>query len=169
MNKKSMKTVVVLFILLIILFSQVAVAKYLKNSQKDQFFLQTSLLTSHWDNDPDTNNVQELIGVEYYPADSSNLYGLSYFKNSAFQSSWYLYKGKIYPWKKISSFDLYGKLTYGLITGYDDENGQYGAAWYDLGTFPALLPSVGIAYKNISLELSLFANQGFIIHGGVRF
>jgi len=167
MDKKSILIVLIL-LLLIVSFTQVTVAKTAENKPKNSYFLQTSLLTEHWDNDPDTNNVQELIGLEYYPT-KSKLYGLSYFKNSAFQSSWYLYKGRIFPWQQINGLNLYGKLTYGIITGYDDEGGRHDAVWYDLGTFPAALPSIGLRYKFISLELTLFANQGFIVHGGVYF
>ena len=167
MNKKSKIILITLFIL-IILVSRIAVAEQLDDSQSDYFSLQTSLTTNHWDNDPDTNNVQELVGLEYHP-DNNKFYGLAYFKNSAFQSSWYFYKGKIYSWKEINDFELYGKMTYGVITGYDDEGGRYEAVWYELGTFPAVLPSVGIGYKHLSLELSLFANQGFMVHGGIKF
>ncbi|MGM0501023.1 MAG: hypothetical protein ACQERJ_00715 [Bacillota bacterium] len=167
MNKKCSKILII--VSLIILFcSGTLTASELGKSNKGQFYLQTSLMTAHWDNDPDTNNIQELIGLEYYVS-NSDLYGLAYFKNSAFQPSWYFYKGKIYPWKKINDFKLYGKLTYGIITGYDDEDGRYDAAWYELGTFPALLPSAGVKYNSFSLEISLFANQGFIVHGGVKF
>lgn len=167
MDKKSSPILIILFILLTI-FSKTTAAEQLGESKKGHFFLQTSLLTSHWDNDPDTNNMQELVGLEYHP-DRNRLYGLAYFKNSAFQPSWYLYKGRIYPWQRINDFELYGKLTYGIITGYDDEGGQYKAVWYELGTFPVVLPSVGLEYKHLSVELSLFANQGFTVHGGIKF
>ncbi|MBM7557101.1 hypothetical protein [Halanaerobacter jeridensis] len=167
MNKKISSSLIILFIL-IILISRITLAEHLKNSQNAHFSLQTSLMTSHWDKDPDTNNVQELIGLEYH-LDNTQLYGLAYFKNSAFQSSWYLYKGRNFPWKQVNEFEFYGKLTYGVITGYDDEGGRYKAVWYELGTFPAVLPSIGIGYKHLSLELSLFANQGFMVHGGINF
>lgn len=167
MNKKKIMIGIIL-LLLIISFTRNIIAKTTGNKLENSYFLQTSLLTKHWDNDPDTNNVQQLIGLEYYPT-MARVYGLSYFKNSAFQSSWYLYKGRIFPWQQINDFKLYGKLTYGVITGYDDEGGRYDAVWYDLGTFPAALPSIGLRYKFISVEVTLFANQGFIVHGGVKF
>jgi hypothetical protein len=125
-------------------------------------------MTYHWNHNPERNNKQELIGLEYHKT-SSKIYGLVHFQNSYFQPTWYLYTGKLYSFKEISDFNLYGKLTYGIISGYDDENGRHSAYMNRLGTFPAILPTFGIGYKEFIFEVSLFGNAGYIANMGMKF
>lgn len=142
-----------------------------KNRTKDKsfFFLQTSSMTYHWNQNPDRNNDQGLLGLEYHSSSKKRLYGVAHFQNSYFQPTWYLYTGRSYDFKEISNFKLYGKVTYGIISGYDDENGKYSAYMNRLGTFPAVLPSFGMEYKDYALEVSLFGIAGYIVNFGVKF
>ncbi len=166
--KKKQKILICLAVILVIGWGQTGEIKAQQETEQGSFFLQTSLLTHHWHPAPDHNNNQKLIGMEYHKPNSIVLGGL-HFKNSYFQPCWYVYTGKIYDLKKIGNFKISGKLTYGIITGYDDENGRHRAYLNRLGTFGAIVPTLSVNYKDLSLEFSLFANAGYIINAGVKF
>ncbi|MBM7623264.1 hypothetical protein [Sporohalobacter salinus] len=169
MAKRIIKISLLLLLFIItITCSQITAAKQTKKNNKAFLSLRTSLLTHHWNNNSDYNNSQELIGLEYH-SPNSNLYGLIHFKNSYSQPCWYIYTGKSYNLKQISYFKIYWKLTYGIITGYDDEDGRYNSYLNRIGTFPVIIPSICIKYDKLSLEASLLANAGFIITTGIQF
>ena len=142
-------------------------ASEVKNKE-NHFFLQTSFYSRHWSNNARHNNDQELIGLEYHLTDSS-LYGLALFNNSFSQPCFYIYTGKTYSWKQYHQFKLTKKITFGIIHGYDDENGKYDGFLNKVGTFPAIVPGIGIEYKGIELDIAPFASAGFIINMGVKF
>ena len=130
-------------------------------------FLQTSLYTRHWRSRDTHNNEQDLLGIEYH-TNNFRLYGLSHFQNSADQPCWYIYSGRTYDFYEFSNLGLYGKLTYGLITGYEEDD-DHNAAWFSLGTFPAAIPMIGLEYHRLSVEAGFFADQGVIINAGINF
>lgn len=166
MIRGNIKILFILFLVMFLFHSMPITAQEVED--ESYFFLQTSLTTYHWNRNPDRNNKQDLIGLEYHKS-NSKLYGIAYFQNSYFQPTWYIYAGKVYQYKEISNFNLYGKLTYGIISGYDDENGKYSSYMNDLGTFPAVIPSIGIGYEKFSFEVSLFGVSGYIANLGMKF
>ncbi|WP_027339287.1 hypothetical protein [Halonatronum saccharophilum] len=167
MIRKSRKSLVIVLIM-IILLSQSIRAQEVKKEGESFLVLQTSVRTHHWNRNPDRNNDQGLIGLEYHRS-RSDLYGLAHFENSYYQPTWYFYTGSLYDIKEFSRLNLYGKLTYGIITGYDDEDGEHRAVINRLGTFPAILPTLGIEYNNYAFEVSFFGNSGYIANIGIRF
>ncbi|MGM0502693.1 MAG: hypothetical protein ACQERJ_09190, partial [Bacillota bacterium] len=130
------------------------------------FVIQTDLQTNHWNGN--YNNNPNLIAAEYHVPDS-HFYGIAHFKNSFSQSSWYFYSGQTYNLYQLQDIQLHCKLTYGIVHGYNDEDGEYDGFINRLNTFPVILPSIGMNYNNFIIELIPLANSGFAVISGVRF
>ena len=162
-----MKLRTFLLLLLIILLSNISYAQDSNVDQYGSFSFQTDMITHHWES-KFYNEDPRLVVLEYH-RDDSKLYGIASFENSFYQSSWYVYGGKTYPIYQKHDFRLRWKFTYGIVHGYDDENGKYGGFINQLGTFPAILPTVGFNYKYLVIELIPLANEGFMITSGLRF
>ena len=135
---------------------------------KGNLSLQTDIITQHWES-RFYNEEPNLIALEYYNKKKDKFYGISYFRNSFYQSSWYLYTGFIYPLYQKQKFSLRAKITYGIVHGYEEEDGKYTGFINRLGTFPAILPTIGINYNNFIIELIPLANEGFMFTTGIRF
>jgi len=127
--------------------------------------IQTSIYTKHWSSNPEHNNHQKLIGPELVFTNDF-LVGFAYFRNSFGQPSEYLYIGK--TWPLFHSNYFYFKLTGGLLHGYkppyEDKIPLNG-----LGVAPAILPSVGIRYKHLMMELQIAGTSAITLTGGLRF
>lgn len=130
----------------------------------DFWYFQTSVYTNHWNNDPDHNNHQELIGIERHFADGS-LWGGATFLNSFDQRSYYAYYGK--RWSS-AQYPVYVKLSGGLIEGYKGE--------YDdkiplnhLGVAPVLIPSLGAHVGPVGAELVILGTAAVMVNVGVRY
>ena len=74
-----------------------------------------------------------------------------------------------YYLSKLGNTEITAKLTYGIVHGYDDENGKYSTWMHDMGTFPALVFAVGLRKEPYRLEIIPFADAGIIITGGLEF
>ncbi|ODC05063.1 hypothetical protein BFW38_17515 [Terasakiispira papahanaumokuakeensis] len=150
-------------------------------SQSPQWLLMTSFWTKHFDPKPEHNNHQDMINLEYQTAPSEApfdwlpaqpdiryLAGAATFRNSFAQRSEYAYVGVTQRWWGSDQWDIYGKLTMGLLHGY---RGEYKDkiplnGW---GTAPAVLPGVGASWGPVSTEVILFGSAGIMWTGGVRF
>ena len=89
-----------------------------QDDEQGTWYLQTSVYTRHFSPDPEHNNHQQLLGLEYQDA-SGWLLGGATFLNSFDQRAYYAYGGKRYD---SADYPLYVKLTGGLLEGY---HGKY--------------------------------------------
>lgn len=127
--------------------------------------IQTSFYTHHWDEDPDHTNHQKLIGPELV-FKNDYLVGFAYFRNSFDQPSEFLYIGKTWPLfhSKYFYFKLVGGLLHGYKEPYEDKIPLNG-----LGVAPAILPSFGVRYKHVMMEVQIAGTAAITITGGLRF
>lgn len=129
----------------------------------DSWYLQTSVLTRHWNHDPQHNNHQDLIGVERNRADGW-VWGGATFRNSFRQRSNYVYAGKRFD---LDDSPFYFKVTGGVIQGYRGEYrdkiplNRYGVA-------PAVIPSVGAQVGRFASEFVVLGNSAGMINLGVN-
>ncbi|WP_426773164.1 palmitoyltransferase PagP [Pseudomonas aeruginosa] len=129
----------------------------------DFWYLQTSVYTRHFNPDPEHNNHQDLLGLEYNRADGV-LAGGATFRNSFSQRSNYAYLGKRFD---SDSYPVYLKLTGGLLQGY---RGEYRdkIPLNRFGVAPAIIPSVGVRFGPLGSELVLLGNSAAMINLGLR-
>lgn len=129
-----------------------------------RWLLQTSALTVHYDPDPDHNNQQELIGLEY-TRDDDWLLGGARLLNSFSQESVYLYTGRSFD---LAGGPLFAKLTGGLLHGY---RGEYEdkIPFNQLGVAPAIIPSLGIRGDVLSSEVVFLGAAAVMVNLGIRF
>jgi hypothetical protein len=163
-----MKTKFILVILILLFITPLSYAQQSNLTEYGNFSLETSVLTRHWSGNSTYNNQPGLFVLEYH-LPNSKLYGLASFENSFYQPSWYLYTGKTYQLYQAHDFKFRWKVTAGIVHGYDDENGKYGGFINQLGTFPAIMPTIGFNYKHVVVDLLPLANEGFLIAAGLRF
>jgi hypothetical protein len=131
-----------------------------------RWLLQTSLYTRHYRDNPEHNNHQHLVNLEYQRPDQW-VVGAAAFENSFHQSSQYVYLGKLFrPLESVPQ--LHFKLTGGLIHGY---RGQYRdkIRYNSRGVAPAIIPAIGLSGKHVSGEVSLFGKAGLMVTMGVLF
>jgi len=132
----------------------------------DMFYFQTSLYTIHFEPKDEHNNHQKLLNFEFQK-NTNWLGGLAFFKNSFGQPSQYVYGG--YSWTIPSTNQLlYTKVTAGLMHGYDGEYKDK-IPLNDNGIAPAIVPSLGIKYKSVHSELTLFGFAGMMLTLGYDF
>ncbi|WP_431025015.1 hypothetical protein [Halomonas sp. H5] len=130
--------------------------------------LQAGLYTTHFGSNDDYNNRQDLIGVEVH--DTARWFaGAVWFRNSFDQPTWYFYGGREFSfWRPSEALELRGKLTGGLLRGYQGEFrdkipfNRYGIA-------PAILPSIGVRWNNLDTDLIVFGTAGAMITLGISF
>lgn len=128
----------------------------------------TSVYTVHYNPKPEHNNHQKLINVEYIRPDDW-LVGLAVFHNSFGQPTQYVYLGKDWTlWQPHPDWRLRGTLTAGLIHGYKDEYKDK-IPFNNLGIAPAILPTLGLQYKNVFIEAHLFATAGVMTTVGFTY
>lgn len=153
-------------------------------TESDELLLQTSVWTKHYNPEPDHNNHQQLINLEYYFNDDVKIFvnpqqiswrddirwltGAATFKNSYDQQTLYLYGGGRYDYFLDQNSKAYIKLTAGLLYGY---RGEYKdkIPFNDLGVAPVVLPAVGIQYRKVNLEIVPFAAAGVMVNTGFYF
>lgn len=134
----------------------------------DHTLVQTSLLTRHFDPQPEHNNQQNLIGLELHNPDRW-LAGAAWFNNSYDQPTWYVYAGRELPlWQFSQEFHVRAKLTGGLLHGYKDEYRDK-IPLNHLEVAPVLLPSIGVRWKRVESDLIVFGTAGMMVTAGVRF
>ena len=162
--------------LLILLMDPVALAQESATPQpaspaaadeKDySIYFQTSVYTAHFHSDPDHNDHQRLLNLEWRK-NTGTVWGAAYFRNSFDQPSEYVYGGKIFrPFD--SQQNAYFKLTGGLVHGYKGEY-QDKIPFNSSGVAPVILPAAGFSYKNITTELTLFGDAGLMVTLGYDF
>lgn len=130
----------------------------------DFWYLQTSVYTRHWSDDPDHNNHQDLIGLERNRADGM-VFGGATFRNSFSQRSNYVYAGKRFDWEGTP---FYAKVTGGALQGY---HGKYRdkIPLNRYGVAPAIIPSFGARLGPVGTELVVLGNSAAMINVGVGF
>lgn len=128
--------------------------------------LSTSVATRHFHPQPEHNNHQELINLEWN-YDKNYIVGGAAFKNSYNQDTQLVYWGaKFRPLD--STPDLYLKVVGGLLHGYKGEY-QDNIPFNKYGTAPVILPAVGYCYKHVCSEVIVFGTAGAMWTAGVRF
>ena len=151
--------------LLILAYASSALAQDDTQQKDDGFwYLQTSVYTRHFSPDPDHNNNQDLIGLEYNDG-SGWLAGGATFRNSFSQRSYYVYAGKRFD---IVDSPFYVKVTAGALQGY---RGKYRdkIPLNRYGVAPAIIPSVGVHFGPVTSELVLLGFNAAMLTAGVRF
>jgi hypothetical protein len=133
--------------------------------QVDEWQIQTSVYTHHWDPDEEHVNNQKLIGVEAVMENQWSI-GLAVFDNSFGQNSQYLYVGK--RWALWRSKYWYFKLTGGLLHGYEEPY-EDKIPLNELGIAPAILPSLGFRYKFFTTELNIAGTAAITVTAGIIF
>lgn len=131
-----------------------------------QWLLQTSLYTKHFHSNPEHNDKQKLLGLEYQRADRW-LVGASVFDNSFHQPSQYVYFGKLF--RPLESAPLlHVKLTGGLLHGYKNEYRDK-IPLNAHGVAPVIIPAIGLSGKHVSGEINFFGTAGVMVTMGVLF
>lgn len=132
--------------------------------EKGFWQVQTSVYTRHFSPDPDHNNRQRLIGLEWNDA-SAWLFGGATFRNSYDQQSLYGYAGKRF---ESADYPVYVKLSGGLLYGYKGEYRDK-IPLNNLGVAPVIIPSVGAHLGPITAELVVLGVSATMINVGLRF
>jgi hypothetical protein len=127
------------------------------------WYAQTSVWTTHFDPQPDHNNNQELIGLERH-RDDSYLWGGATFRHSFGERAWYGYAGKRF---QFADTPFNAKLTGGLLYGY---RGEYRdkIPLNRFGIAPAVIPSVGVNYQRVGVDLVLLGGAATMVNIGVK-
>lgn len=133
-------------------------------AEADSWYLQTSVYTKHFSPSPEHNNHQDLIGLEYSPREGG-VYGAATFRNSFRQRTHYLYAGK--RWQPAQS-PFYAKVTAGAMQGYRGEHRDK-IPFNQLGVAAVIVPSLGVQYRALGVELVLLGNSAAMLTSGVRF
>lgn len=152
----------------------------------DSLLIQTSVWTRHYNPQPDHNNTQELINLEWQAPDTHRfdwqhesaaverapwlrnvnwVVGAGTFRNSFSQRSVYVYGGGRYDFYESNHTRAYAKVTAGLLHGY---RGEYRdkIPLNHLGVAPAILPAVGIQHRRLNLEMIPFGASGVMFNVG---
>ena len=130
----------------------------------DRFYLETSVHTWHFNEDPDHVNRQKLVLGEWNVTEQW-LIGASFFDNSFGQPSQYVYGGyRFRPFKDLQP--LYFKLTAGLVHGYKGEY-QDKIPYNSSGVAPVIIPSIGYCINRYCSELVIFGTAGMLVTFGV--
>jgi hypothetical protein len=140
------------------------------NVDAGQFFVQTSVFTHHFFPSPVHENHNRLINVEWQAKSNTildadrSILGLALFRNSFGQPSQYLYLGQKWDVHK----NIYLKLTAGLLHGYKDPY-QNKIPLNHYGTAPVIVPSIGLRFKQVTLETIFLSNRAVMIGLGYEF
>jgi hypothetical protein len=135
----------------------------------DRFYIQTSVVTVHFNPDEDHDNTTQLVDISWRLSqrwlEGQVFVGASFFDNSFGQPSQYYYGGLL--WRPFETAQpLYFKLTAGLLYGYKDEF-QNKVPFNNNGFSPGIVPSVGYCYNRFCSELVLFGTAGALLTLGV--
>ncbi len=130
--------------------------------ETDHWYLQTSVYTTHFNPDPEHNNTQNLIGLEYRD-ESNRLAGGATFLNSFNQRSHYAYAGKRFDSEQTP---FYLKVTGGFIHGYRGEY-QDKIPLNRYGVAPVIIPSAGLQVGKVGGEVVLLGNSALMVNLGV--
>ncbi|MGV6395533.1 sn-glycerol-3-phosphate transporter [Pseudomonas caspiana] len=146
------------------MFSRATATQHSSGNDEGFWLVQTSVYTQHFSPDPEHNNRQDLLGLEYNQS-SGLVYGGATFRNSFGQRSIYGYAGKRFD---SSTHPFYLKVTGGLLHGYRGEYrdkiplNRYGLA-------PVIIPGVGVHLGPVNAEAVLLGASAAMLNVGVRF
>lgn len=130
----------------------------------DRFYLETSLYTHHFSNDPAHVDKQKLILAEWNITEQW-LVGASFFDNSFGQPSQYVYGGWRYrPFAQAQPF--YVKVSAGLTHGYKDQYRDK-IPFNHSGIAPVIIPSLGYCISRVCSEVVVFGGAGLLVTLGV--
>lgn len=136
------------------------------NQPEDRWYFQTSLYTKHFSVNPQHDNSQRLLNLEFWRSDNY-LAGLALFDNSFGQRSQYAYVGRVWrPFEQTPK--VYLKLTGGFLHGYKGEF-KNKIPFNSAGVAPAFVPSIGYTWGRLNSELVLFGTAGMMINLGLFF
>lgn len=155
--------------------TQTAAAAEARNAETwlrdgDRIFFQYSVYNRHWTKNPEHVNRNHLLNFtiesnydRVWGADKT-LFGFAQFKNSFGQPSQYLYWGQRWDFNDY----LYVKMSAGLLHGY---KGKYRdkIPFNKLGIAPAILPTLGARYKDVSVEAIILGNSALMVGVGYTF
>jgi hypothetical protein len=136
----------------------------------DRIFVQYGVYNTHFNPKPDHVNENHKVTIQIlsnydrvWGADKT-LIGLSVLKNSFGQPTQYLYWGQQWDLGE----HVYAKVTAGLIHGY---KGKYRdkIPFNKLGIAPAIVPSIGLRYRDFSVEGILLGASAFMVGVGYTF
>jgi hypothetical protein len=119
------------------------------------------LVTRHVKPSDDTNEDSDFLGLSY------KKFAMARFINSYDNETWF--GGIIYRTSKLNLFEdsdfyLQGNLYPGIVYGYKDHLPDIG------GFTPVLIPTVGLGYKRVCLEVLYFPSpSGGVFSGALRF
>lgn len=131
----------------------------------DRWYVQTSVLTTHFHSDPAHNDQQRLVDVSWRFRPSW-LLGAAVFHNSFGQPSQYLYAGWMtHPLAAVPP--LYLKITAGAVHGYKDPYRDK-IPYNSRGVAPGIIPTIGYCYRAVCSELVVFGAAGVTLTFGVR-
>lgn len=150
--------------LLLVLMARLSLAEDTAGKDTGSWYLQASVYTKHYSDDPDHNNNQDLIGLEREQA-SGWLFGGATFRNSFSQRSYYAYAGKRY---ESADYPVYIKLSGGLLQGYGGKSKDK-IPLNHFGVAPVIIPSIGAHYGPVAAELVLLGFNAVMVTTGVRF
>ncbi len=148
----------------VLMFLFVALAGNVAQAHEARWLLQTSVVTAHYEPEPDHNNRQNLIGLEY-TRDNDWLLGGARFLNSFSQKSAYIYTGRRFD---LGEGPLFAKLTGGLLHGYRGEH-EDKIPFNKFGIAPAVIPSVGLQSQVLSSELVFLGTAAIMVNLGIQF
>jgi hypothetical protein len=154
---------------------QTAAANEVRNAETwlrdgDRIFFQYSVYNKHWTNNPEHVDRNHLLNFQIqsnydrvWGADKT-LFGVAFFKNSFGQPSQYIYWGQQWDFNDY----FYAKVSAGLLHGY---KGKYRdkIPFNKLGIAPAILPTLGMRYKDVSVEAIILGNSALMIGVGYTF
>jgi len=155
---------VAVFAALCLITSRVAATQHSSGDEEGFWLVQTSVYTQHFSPDPEHNNRQDLLGLEYNEA-SGLVYGGATFRNSFGQRSFYGYSGKRFD---SSAYPVYFKITGGLLKGYKGEYRDK-IPLNSLGIAPVIIPGVGVKLGPVNAEAILLGASAAMLNVGVRF
>jgi len=125
----------------------------------DQWRIQGSLHTTHFDPQPDHNNLNRLLSMENWRDDNWHG-GLALFDNSYYQPSQYLYVG--YSRDLDAAGRFYWRVTGGLVHGYKGEY-EDKLPLNANGIAPIIIPSLGIRAGSVFGEVQLLGLAGAML------
>jgi hypothetical protein len=152
-----------LALLLGMVFAQNAIAEEDSTPAQESVDISITLglVTQHVNPGDNTNEVSNFIGLSY------DKYSISRFKNSYNDETWFggvnFRSPKLNIFKE-SEFYLQGNLYTGIVYGYKDHLPNLG------GVTPILIPTIGLGYKWMCLEMLYFPTpSGGLFSSALRF
>jgi hypothetical protein len=136
----------------------------------DRIFFQYSVYTKHRTYNPEHVDRNHLLRFEIqsnydrvWGADKT-LFGVAFFKNSFGQPSQYVYWGQKWDFNDY----VYAKVSAGLLHGYKGKYRDKIPA-NKLGIAPGIIPTLGVKYKDVSVEAIILGTSALMIGVGYTF